>query len=116
LFDDLDNTQQNQITDNTNELATIGNWTNDQPDYYNKTEVDTLDANTNTSMKNYVDAEDTNLQPELCGVAYFSSLGNPTELTRITSLEYNNNSLYIGITNYGIKKIDFSSVLFKHCK
>jgi len=59
---------------------------------------------------------DTNFNPQLCGVAYFSSLGNPKELARVTSLEYNNGKLYVGISSYGIKKIDFNSLLFKHCQ
>jgi hypothetical protein len=52
----------------------------------------------------------------ICLVLLLLSIPVYAEVDLIASLEYNNNSLYIGITNYGIKKIDFSSVLFKHCK
>jgi len=59
---------------------------------------------------------DSDLQPELCGIAYFSLLDTPTELAKVTSLKYDNNSLYVSISNYGIEKINFESMLFEHCK
>jgi hypothetical protein len=60
---------------------------------------------------------DIDLQPKLCGIAYFSLLEKQTERAKVTSIEYNdNNSLYVGLSENGIQKINFDSMLFEHCK
>ena len=59
---------------------------------------------------------DSSYTPELCGVEYFSNPTKPSELAKVTSVKYYDNYLYVGLDTFGIKKVKFSDLLFKHCK
>ncbi|MEA2018899.1 MAG: hypothetical protein U9N59_10670 [Campylobacterota bacterium] len=103
----------------SNNLSLISDYTSEgaETDYISKLE-------TNDEFLIFTDAFygikilklSTDLKPELCGVAYFSLLNKPTELAKVTSLKYDSDKLYVGVSEYGIKKIDFNSMLFEHCK
>ena len=54
--DDLGARGYNSLTNFSNDLG-IGNWSEDESDYYNSTETDTQIESANTSMKTYVDDE-----------------------------------------------------------
>ena len=58
----------------------------------------------------------SDLQPKLCGVTYFSLPDNDEELAKVTSIKYHDENLYVGVSENGLQKINFDSMLFEHCK
>ena len=59
---------------------------------------------------------DNSFHPMLCGVEYFAPKDNSFELAKTTSVKYDNEYLYVGVTSYGIVKFKLNDVLFEHCK
>jgi len=59
---------------------------------------------------------DDSYTPMLCGVEYFSDAGDPSSLKRVTAIEYDNATLYVGFESGGIESYLLDDLLFRHCK
>jgi hypothetical protein len=59
---------------------------------------------------------DNSFNAKLCGLEYFSPKDKPYELAKVTSVKYQDDYLYIGISSFGIVKLKFKDILFNHCK
>jgi hypothetical protein len=59
---------------------------------------------------------DSSYHPMLCGAEYFASASSTQDLAKVTSARYLNGFLYVGFESYGVSRIKFEDLLFKHCK
>ncbi|NPA10896.1 MAG: hypothetical protein GXO62_01470 [Epsilonproteobacteria bacterium] len=62
---------------------------------------------------------DSAFKPMLCGVEYFATKDDPTQLAKVNSVKLNEESgsvyVYAGVDSLGIVKFNFQDILFKHC-
>jgi hypothetical protein len=64
---------------------------------------------------------DNSFTPMLCGVEYFSPVGNPNSLAKTVSVSHRLDAdgrveLLVGVSSYGIVRFRLDDLLFAHCK